>query len=158
MDAREDKHFARRHNVTCDDSCDLLLFKEDEADEPYAVPGRRFSEELQVDCYKHLLPVVTMIDNQSHFERVRTAFDTAIMGFFNHSGSHKWLRRFRQVARQLRGHALFGAVFGTPQHMGIDWQGTHSTEGPLVLLFKPKEQRHVEFRGDLSLDTRQNSC
>lgn len=47
MDAREDKYFARRHNVSCDDSCELLLFKEDEPDEPYVVPGRRFSEEVQ---------------------------------------------------------------------------------------------------------------
>lgn len=95
--------------------------------------------------------MVSYIDNQSQFERVRTAFDTAIMGFFNPSGSDFWLNRFRQVARRLRGHALFGAIFGTPADMGIEWRGP-TEERPVVLLFKPKEQRHVEFQGDLSLE------
>ena len=49
---------------------------------------------------------------------------------------------YMQVARELRGHALFGAVFqGTPADMGIDFTGEHSEVSgrPLVLLFKPKE-------------------
>ena len=32
--------------------------------------------------YKHLLPVVSVINNKSQFDRVKGAFDTAIMGFF----------------------------------------------------------------------------
>ena len=56
MDAREEKFFARKHNASCDDACELLLFKDDEPEEPYTLPGRRFAEEIQVDCYKHLLP------------------------------------------------------------------------------------------------------
>ena len=83
MDAREEKYFARRHNVSCSDTCDLLLFKQDEKTEPYLVPGRRFAEEVQIDCYKHLLPVVSEVANKTQFDRVTTAFDTAIMGFFH---------------------------------------------------------------------------
>eukprot|EP00913_Durusdinium_trenchii_P013490 g12668.t1 len=81
MDAREEKHWARKYNVTCDDTCELLLFKSDE-EEPYVVPGKRFSEELQVECYKHLLPVVSTINDRAQFERLKGAFDTAIIGFF----------------------------------------------------------------------------
>ena len=33
----------------------------DEKEEPYLVPGRRFAEEVQIDCYKHLLPVVSEV-------------------------------------------------------------------------------------------------
>ncbi|CAJ1372070.1 unnamed protein product [Effrenium voratum] len=157
LDAREEKHLARKHNVSCSEECELLLFKEDE-EEPYTVPGRRFAEEIQIDCYKHLLPVVSEIANRSQFERVRSAFDTAIMGFFQGTKeSDQWYPRFRAVARQLRGHALFGAVFqGLPSDMGIDFRPTTvaASDGrPLVLLFKPKEQRHVEFTGDLTLET-----
>jgi hypothetical protein len=61
LDAREEKYFARKHNASCTDACELLMFKEDEPEEPYAVPGRRFAEEIQVDCYKHLLPVATWL-------------------------------------------------------------------------------------------------
>ena len=50
-----------------------------------------------------------------------------------------------QVARELRGHALFGAVFnGSPAEMGIDFRAASEVEAsdgrPLVLLFKPKEK------------------
>lgn len=49
-----------------------------------------------------------------------------------------------QVARELRGHALFGAVFnGSPAEMGIDFRAASevASDGrPLVLLFKPKEK------------------
>ena len=122
LDAREEKHFARDHNVSCTDSCDLLLFKQDERDEPYMVPGRRFAEEVQIDCYKHLLPVVSEVANKTHFDRVTTAFDTAIVGFFHLTkGEDPWYPRFRAVARQLRGHALFGAAFNglVPQAVGL---------------------------------------
>jgi len=171
IDAREDKIFARRHNVTCSDTCELLLFKQDEPDEPYVVPGRRFAEEIQIDCYKHLLPVVSEVKNQSQLERVTSAFDTAIVGFFHGQRSNDaFFSRFRAVARQLRGHALFGATFDglTPRDMGIDreasptfrtsehLQGVEPADGvepPLILLFKPKENRHVEFTGELSLET-----
>ena len=61
LDAREEKYFARKHNASCTDACELLMFKEDEPEEPYTVPGRRFAEEIQVDCYKHLLPVATWL-------------------------------------------------------------------------------------------------
>lgn len=68
LDVREDKYFARKHNVSCNDACELLLFKEDEPEEPYTMPGRRFAEEIQVDCYKHLLPVATWLHlSQSPF-------------------------------------------------------------------------------------------
>lgn len=156
LDAREEKYFARKHNASCTDACELLMFKEDEPEEPYAVPGRRFAEEIQVDCYKHLLPVVSIINNKTHFDRVLTAFDTAIMGFFQRNASDSWFHRFRQVARELRGHALFGAVFnGSPAEMGIDFRVASEVEAdgrPLVLLFKPKENRHVEFTGELTLE------
>jgi len=50
----------------------------------------------------------------------------------------------RQVARELRGHALFGAVFnGSPAEMGIDFRVASEVEAdgrPLVLLFKLKEK------------------
>ncbi|CAE7537447.1 unnamed protein product [Symbiodinium microadriaticum] len=165
MDAREEKYFARRHNVSCSDTCDLLLFKQDEKTEPYLVPGRRFAEEVQIDCYKHLLPVVSEVANKTQFDRVTTAFDTAIMGFFHLEKSQDpWYPRFRAVARQLRGHALFGAAFNgrLPQDMGIEWDSDSrplqepgeevQPAKPLVLLFKPKEQRHVEFTGELTLE------
>ena len=61
MDAREEKFFARKHNASCDDGCELLLFKDDEPEEPYTLPGRRFAEEIQVDCYKHLLPAAACL-------------------------------------------------------------------------------------------------
>eukprot|EP00439_Symbiodinium_sp_Y106_P039335 s4157_g4.t2 len=166
MDAREEKYFARKHNVSCSDTCDLLLFKQDEKTEPYLVPGRRFAEEVQIDCYKHLLPVVSEVANKTQFDRVTTAFDTAIMGFFHLEKSQDpWYPRFRAVARQLRGHALFGAAFNgrLPQDMGIEWDSDsrplqepgeelQQAAKPLVLLFKPKEQRHVEFTGELTLE------
>ncbi|CAK9067557.1 Protein disulfide-isomerase 2 (PDI2) [Durusdinium trenchii] len=158
MDAREEKHWARKYNVTCDDTCELLLFKSDE-EEPYVVPGKRFSEELQVECYKHLLPVVSTINDRAQFERLKGAFDTAIIGFFRQEkSSDAWFPRFQQAARALRGHALFGAVFRghTPSTMGIEWEGDWDSSGhetrPLVLLFKPKEERHVEFTGELTLE------
>mmetsp|Transcript_87340 Transcript_87340/g.154842 ORF Transcript_87340/g.154842 Transcript_87340/m.154842 type:complete len:1588 (-) Transcript_87340:74-4837(-) len=171
IDAREEKYFAQRHNVTCSDNCDLLLFKQDEPNEPYVVPGRRFPEEVQIDCYKHLLPVVSEVKNQSQLDRVTSAFDTAIVGFFSGSRSDDaFFPRFRAVARQLRGHALFGATFDglTPRDMGIDREAspsfrssdalqgsdvTDEAERPLILLFKPKENRHVEFTGELTLET-----
>ena len=55
-----------------------------------------------------------------------------------------------QAARALRGHALFGAVFRghTPSTMGIEWEGDWDSSGhetrPLVLLFKPKEERSLD--------------
>eukprot|EP00931_Biecheleriopsis_adriatica_P085816 TRINITY_DN60604_c0_g1_i1.p1 TRINITY_DN60604_c0_g1~~TRINITY_DN60604_c0_g1_i1.p1 ORF type:complete len:1602 (-),score=424.61 TRINITY_DN60604_c0_g1_i1:26-4804(-) len=171
VDAREEKYFARRYNVSCSDQCELLLFKQDEPNEPYVVPGRRFAEEVQIDCYKHLLPVVSEVQNQSQFERVTSAFDTAMVGFFKGTRlDDPWYPRFREVARELRGHALFGAVFDglTPKDMGIDRDAAPAfrppsavaeatekdpvAERPLVLLFKPKENRHVEFTGELTLE------
>merc|ERR1719221_1568242 len=62
VDAREEKYLARRHNITCSDQCELLIFKQDEPGEPYTVPGRRYSEEIKIDCYKHLLPVVSELE------------------------------------------------------------------------------------------------
>eukprot|EP00930_Biecheleria_cincta_P032798 TRINITY_DN22736_c0_g1_i1.p1 TRINITY_DN22736_c0_g1~~TRINITY_DN22736_c0_g1_i1.p1 ORF type:complete len:1599 (+),score=379.90 TRINITY_DN22736_c0_g1_i1:30-4826(+) len=177
MDVREEKYFARRHNISCNDRCELLLFKRDEPDEPYVVPGRRFSEEVQIDCYKHLVPVVSEVNNKTQLDRVTSAFDTAIVGFFGGTRQDDpWYPRFRAVARELRGHAIFGASFNglTPRDMGIDRDATpalrppptaageseaseavaaESAERPLVLLFKPKEQRHVEFTGELTLDS-----
>jgi len=199
VDVREEKYLGRTHNATCDDRCDILIFKQDEPNEPYVVPGRRYSEEIQIDCYKHLLPVVSEVADRDTFDRVTSAFDTAIVGFFKASkASDPWYSRFRAVARQLRGHALFGAIFDNPEprDFGIDRDAAPSTsppapagaglgpgpppgegagaaeeeeeeeeEGgssaaappplpsrPLVLLFKPKEQRHVEFTGDLTLE------
>jgi len=186
MDAREEKHFARLHNSTCNDQCPLLIFKQDEPDEPYVVPGKRFEEEIQIDCYKHLLPVVNVVKEKEHLDRVTSAFDTAIVGFFQVGQKEdSWFPRFRAVARQLRGHALFGAIFEgrQPREFGIDHdahptldprskdsRGENTTGGevpatvydnsnsglngqgrPLILLFKPKENRHVEFVGDLTL-------
>lgn len=181
VDVREEKYLARTHNVSCSDQCDLLIFKQDEPDEPYMVPGKRYAEEIQIDCYKHLLPVVSVVQDKDHFDRVTSAFDTAIVGFFKSGKSEDlWYPRFRAVARQLRGHALFGAIFGgmRPQDFGIeheasrllapsgygeianvsntsvvDESGDDDNDGrPLVLLFKPRESRHVEFEGDLTLD------
>lgn len=169
VDVREEKHFGRMHNATCDDQCNLLIFKQDEPNEPYVVPGRRYAEEIQIDCYKHLLPVVSIVDDKDMFDRLNSAFETAIVGFFFGSKEEDaWYVRFKAVARQLRGHALFGAVFGgrEPREFGIDHDATPSQTGeeshdgadastntarPLVLLFKPKEQRHVEFTGELTL-------
>jgi len=161
VDIREEKHLGRKYNVSCDDQCKLLIFKSDEPDEPYTVPGRRYTEEIQIDCYKHLLPVVNVVEDKDTFTRVTSAFDTAIMGFFKGvKGEDTWYPRFKGVARQLRGHALFGAVFGSrePREFGIEHDATprvaedNNTDRPLVLLFKPKEQRHVEFTGDLNLE------
>mmetsp|Transcript_90781 Transcript_90781/g.157034 ORF Transcript_90781/g.157034 Transcript_90781/m.157034 type:complete len:1612 (-) Transcript_90781:46-4881(-) len=167
VDVREEKHLGRTHNATCDDQCKLLIFKQDEADDPYVVPGRRYAEEIQIDCYKHLLPVVSIVDEKDMFDRVTSAFDTAIVGFFiGTKEEDSWYPRFKAVARQLRGHALFGAVFGgrEPRDFGIDHDATptlaagdaadesgQSSARPLILLFKPKEQRHVEFTGELTL-------
>lgn len=60
-----------------------------------------------------------------------------------------WAAADAEVARQLRGHALFGAVFqGTPAEMGIEGiddplepleAPLNGSQRPLVLLFKPKE-------------------
>jgi len=162
VDIREEKHLGRRHNMSCDDQCKLLIFKQDEPDEPYIVPGRRYTEEIQIDCYKHLLSVVSVVEDKDMFDRVTSAFDTAIVGFFKGSKEEDtWYPRFKAVARQLRGHALFGAVFGgrEPREFGIDHDATPSIVAgdddaarPLILLFKPKEQRHVEFTGNLTLD------
>merc|ERR1719247_1400998 len=164
VDIREEKHIGRRHNISCDDQCKLLIFKQDEPDEPYTVPGRRYTEEIQIDCYKHLLPVVSIVEDKDRLDRVTSAFDTAIVGFFKGArGEDTWYTRFKAVARELRGHALFGAVFGgqEPRDFGIDHDtapaqcalaGECDNTRPLILLFKPKEQRHVEFKGDLTLD------
>ncbi|CAE8628173.1 unnamed protein product [Polarella glacialis] len=176
LDVREDKYFAKRHNITCSEECELMIFKKDEPDEPYVVPGRRFSEEIQIDCYKHLLPAVSVVVDKDQLDRVTSAFDTAMVGFFKGSkGEDAWYSRFRAVARQLRGHALFGAVFDgkTPRDLGIDRDAApalrltappdseaaasdrpapEGTERPLILLFKPKENRHVEFTGELTLE------
>jgi hypothetical protein len=173
-DAREEKYFARKHNISCNDRCELLIFKPDEPDEPYTVPGKRFAEEVQIDCYKHLLPVVSEVADKDTLDRVTSAFDTAIVGFFRAPKKEDtWFPRFRAAARELRGHALFGAIFGgmRPQDFGIDHvpssdeavdggsdiqlsddSGTGKVGRPLVLLFKPKENRHVEFEGELTLD------
>jgi hypothetical protein len=126
-----------------------------------------------------------VVQEKEHFHRVTSAFDTAIVGFFQ-SGQKddSWYPRFRAVARQLRGHALFGAIFEgrEPRDFGIDHDahptldprrkdspgenttggevatvsdnsnsGLHGQGRPLILLFKPKENRHVEFDGDLTL-------
>lgn len=156
VDVREEKYLARKHNISCRDTCDLLMFKQDEPDVPYLVPGRKFMEEIHIDCYKHLLPVVNDISDRSTLERVTSAFDTAIVGFFKAPKVQETqFPQFRDVARRLRGHALFGAVFSglRPQDLGIDHNSTGPlSDRPLVLLFKPKEARHVEFEGDLTLD------
>jgi len=167
VDAREEKYLARRHNYSCSDRCELFIFKQDEIEEPYIVPGRRYAEEIQIDCYKHLLPVVNIVEDKGTFDRVTSAFDTAIVGFFRGPrGEDTWYPQFRAVARQLRGHALFGAIFGgqQPRDYGIDHDGLAPAAGgegqaqgegagrPLILLFKPKENRHVEFTGELVLD------
>lgn len=170
VDAREEKHLAKRHNITCSDRCDLLIFKKDEPNEPYVVPGKRFPEEIHIDCYKHLLPVVSEVSEKEQLDRLTTAFDTAIVGFFaGEKESDTWYPRFRTVARSLRGHALFGAMFGGRQprdfgieHDGPDPSGEEAADSiaaageidrkPLVLLFKPKEKRHVEFTGNLTLE------
>jgi len=168
VDAREEKYLARTHNYSCSDRCELLIFKQDEPDEPYIVQGRRYAEEIQIDCYKHLLPVVSEVDDKAMLERVTSAFDTAIVGFFQGpKNEDAWYPRFRAVAGQLRGHALFGAIFGgqKPRDFGIDHdaasslrppaekeEGDEGPARPLVLLFKPRESRHVEFTGDLTLE------
>lgn len=82
IDVRDEKHLGQRYNMSCDDKCELLIFKQDEPEEPYRVSGKRYVEEIQIDCYKHLLPVVSVIEGRESFERVTSAFDTAIMGFF----------------------------------------------------------------------------
>jgi len=176
VDAREEKYLARTHNYSCSDRCELLIFKQDEPAEPYVVQGRRYAEEIQIDCYKHLLPVVSEVEDKGMLDRVTSAFDTAIVGFFRGSkGEDTWYPRFRAVARQLRGHALFGATFGgrKPRDFGLEHGTEEEIDGeaieapdddtggggggddaarPLVLLFKPRESRHVEFTGDLTLD------
>jgi len=104
------------------------------------------------------------VEDKDTFDRVTSAFDTAIVGFFRGGrADDAWYPRFRAAARQLRGHALFGAAFGGlgPRDLGISDHAAGSDIGadadvgaarPLVLLFKPKESRHVEFTGDLTLE------
>eukprot|EP00927_Polykrikos_kofoidii_P021890 TRINITY_DN20598_c0_g3_i1.p1 TRINITY_DN20598_c0_g3~~TRINITY_DN20598_c0_g3_i1.p1 ORF type:complete len:1650 (-),score=421.89 TRINITY_DN20598_c0_g3_i1:172-5007(-) len=186
VDVREEKYLARKHNASiCDDRCNLHIFKQDEPGQPYVVPGRRYSEEVQVDCYKHLLPVVNEVPDKETLNKVTGAFDTAIVGFFKGTKAEDtWFPRFKAAARALRGHALFGAIFEgrEPRDFGIDRDaeptpasGTNELAAitvlddndtdmsltssvaplstrPLVLLFKPKENRHVEFTGELNLE------
>lgn len=42
---------------------------------------------------------VSIINNKTHFDRVLSAFDTAIMGFFQRNASDSWFHRFRQACR-----------------------------------------------------------
>merc|ERR1719498_754672 len=67
VDVREDKHFGREHNTSCSDECPLHIFKQDEPGEPYVVPGRRYAEEIQIECYKHLLPVINHVTDKDRF-------------------------------------------------------------------------------------------
>ena len=67
---------------------------------------------------------------------------------FSSNNLHFALQPSTQVARALRGHALFGALFeSSPEQMGLEHPGAaqEAAEGrPLVLLFKSKENRCLE--------------
>ncbi|CAK0819078.1 unnamed protein product [Prorocentrum cordatum] len=119
IDAREEKHVARTHNTTCSDECELQIFKQDEPEEPYTVPGRKFPEEVHIDCYKHLLPVVSIVPDKATLDRVTSAFDTAIIGFF--SGADKQQDPWYLSASAYPTAVARGASRGPVAHPGSAW-------------------------------------
>jgi len=142
----------------------VTVFKPDEPDTIYTIPGKKFTGELQVEVYKHVLPAVHDIEGPERFEKFHAAFNTTVIGFFHgNRTTDPHVPAFIDVAESMRGRGLFAACWDgcTPESIGLPRfyadagvveLANETGRPPFVLVLKPAENRSVEFNGDLASD------
>jgi len=129
LDARENKHSARRLAVTCTYSCEYFIFSGSPQEDPAKMKSQYQEQKLLAEIERFVGPAVQEFTSSEEMEKLKASNVTAV-GYFSSKEQNEF-RSFRTVANQMRGELVFAAMFEKPRNHIELW--TNPDDPPYTL-------------------------